>query len=135
RGGGFRLGERLRAKNVDKRGKAAQPRAQIDDALADDRAKARPAAQIVACKAHVASPRITGPAAFRLPGDVLEVIARTVNGQENRRRNKGQNACPSASRFSTRRSTSCARAMSSSACATLSVRALSMSIAWAFWSA
>ena len=53
-GGGFGLVQRLRAEHVEQGGEAAQPRAQIDDALADDRAKARPAAHIIACKAHIA---------------------------------------------------------------------------------
>jgi hypothetical protein len=69
-GGGFRLIQRLGAEHVDQGGKAAQSRAQIDDALADDRAKARTAAHIVACKAHVAvllNVAIQRPAAaFRL---------------------------------------------------------------------
>ena len=45
--------ERLGAKDLEQGGEAAQPRAQIDDALADDRAETRPAAQIIACKPHV----------------------------------------------------------------------------------
>src|SRR5580693_4180394 len=68
------------------------------------------------------------PAAFRLQGDVLEVIAQTVNGHEAAR-------CPSTSRFSTRRSMWCARAMSSLACVILGARAPFMSIALGFWSA
>ena len=52
RGGGFRLIERLGAKDFDERGVPAQPRAQVDDALADHHAEARPAVQFVARKPH-----------------------------------------------------------------------------------
>ena len=53
--------------------KAMQPRAQIDDRIAGDRAEARPPAQSIARKAHIRVPPILG-------SDVLEVGALTVNG-------------------------------------------------------
>src|SRR5579864_3505464 len=55
--------------------------------------------------------------------------------KSHRRNRQRPKPCPFARRCSTRRSTWCARATSSSACATLRARALSMSIASAFWSA
>ena len=72
-GGRRRLVEGLRAKHLAQRLEAVQPRAQIDDALAGDRAETRPAAQGVTGKAHVVAP-------FRCSRNVLEVRTLSVNG-------------------------------------------------------
>ena len=53
----LRLIERLGAKHLAEGVETVQPRAQIDDAVADHGAEARPAAQRVACKTHLMSPR------------------------------------------------------------------------------
>ena len=57
-GDGSRLAEGLGAKDFQQGAKAAQPQAQIDDALAGDHAKTRPTAQLIACKAHTDSPSL-----------------------------------------------------------------------------
>ena len=65
-GGGSGLVERLGAKDVEQGGEAAQPQAQIDDALAGDHAEARPTAQLIAARRISILPGGLSPSARRV---------------------------------------------------------------------